>query len=359
MNIAFLYANNPPFSKDTHSEKGLGGSESGFVRTIEYLLSMGHKIDVFNQLETPPTEYGDNLVWSNIRYFDRSKPYDVAYSLRHTEVFEPRIAAKLKVLFLADTESHGLGNFVQDGKIDLVMGVSHWQSDKISSEENIPGDYMYVTSNGIMHLSNEQAPHIRVPGNCLFTATPDRLGSLLDIWPAVHSQAPHATLHVYSSFMGWGMSAEDNEASLKDLYVNMASVPGVVNHRHGNPQEIRAAQQEAVLYLYPSDFRETCCMSVLEAMLNGCVPIVTGRAALLEKVIDGITGYVVPAYGDQTQRYKDIFIEKTVRALRDENKEMSSISDNAARLARRFTYDKLVPEWAAEWERRLAEKGVR
>lgn len=349
-----LYVSNPPFDLNTHNAAGLGGSENGFIRTAEWLLKLGHTVHVFNRIEQPPVITG-NLTVANLAYLNRAEPYDVVYSLRHKEPFNEKFNTRLKVLFLADIESVGLINYIQDHKIDLVMGVSLWQSYNIMNEEKISPDRFYVTSNGVVD-NGEVNVLEKVKGRCIHLATPDRgIPTLLDIWPRIKERVPWATLHVYTSFMGWGVSAEENEKLCKDLYARIDSMSrlGVSNRKHGNADEIRKAQKEAQVYLYPTDFRETCCMSVLESMLCGSIPVATAKAALIEKILPGVTGFPIPDYGASTTRYQDLFVEAAVRALTMEDEKRLYFAKNARNYALNFTYDKMVPEWVSEWERRL------
>src|SRR5690606_28351964 len=96
---------------------------------------------------------------------------------------------------------------------------------------------------------------------------------------------------------------------------------------------------------------------VLEGMYRGVVPVVTGRAALLEKVIPNVTGYVVPAYGNSSRRYQDEFVRLVVDAMNMHPDNLDEVRKNCWLYASQFTYPRLVSQWVAEWERRLAEKG--
>lgn len=353
MRIALLYFNNPPFDLDTHEQKGLGGSENGFIQTIRQLVALGHTVHVYNRLEVA-IDYGDNLRWRHIDTFRSSDEYDVVFSLRHSEPFQQKLNTKLRVLFLADTECVGLGENIAKGNIDLVMSVSHWQKEKIAKEENVPDDYWYVTSNGVV---NRPVRDTKAFGECIFTSTIERgLTNLLDVWPAIKSQVEEAKLVLFCSFLGWGVTQEENEQMMGDVYARIQAMSNldVINYKHANASTIIAAQQRADLYLYPSDYPETCCMSILESMMSGTIPVVTGKAGLLEKVIPNVTGAVVPAYGANSKRYQDIFVEKTVSLLKMGADEKRQIRNNCRSFASNFTYDKLVSQWVDEWKRRLA-----
>ena len=352
MRIAMLYYNNPPFNLHTHEEVGLGGSESGFTATVKRLADLGHDVFVFNRYE-PFVDYG-KIKWRNIAAFNPAEYYDVVYSLRHMEPFRQKLNTKLKVLFLADTECKGLGAEVAAGRIDLIMSVSHWQKEKIALEEEVADKYWYVASNGV---EDRPVSDNKAFAECLFTSTVERgLSSLLEVWSRIKAQVQEAKLELYCSFLGWGVSAEENNQMMGDWYRRIDSMHdlGVTNHKHVNAAGMLAAQQRADLYLYPSDYRETCCMSVLESMMSGTIPVVTGRAGLLEKVIPGVMGAVVPAYGVDTKRYQDIFVEKTVALLRLGPEDRNRIRQNCRAYASNFTYDKLVKQWSDEWQSRIS-----
>lgn len=360
MKIAMCYMNNPAFGIDTHDRIGLGGSENGFIRTVQKLIELGHSVHVYNQTEGH-TDYGERLKWSNLAMFRPKDPWDVVYSLRHWELFRDNDMPNtgLRVLFLADTESIGLGDQFRQNRLDLVMSVSNWQKEKIAREENIPDDYWCISSNGLVRQDVELDLQ-KVPGRCLFTATPDRgLGDLLALWPEIKNTAKHASLHLYSSFLGWRMSAEENESRLASLYKqaeDMSSLD-VVNHRHGTFDQLQEARRQAEFYLYPTNFSETRCMSVLEALYQGVIPIVTAKAGLMEMVVNEVTGFTVPAYGTGSSRYRNAFVASTLEALLANKQKLDYIRANGVRYARQFTYDNLVPTWLNEWRSRLSAKG--
>lgn len=356
LKIAMLYPNNPPFGPESHDQQGLGGSENGFVNTFKQLVAYGHRVEVFNQ--NPLSVDNGVYSWQNIQYFDRKKRYDVVYSLRHSEVFDQEMNAGLRVLFLADTESGHLGERILADRLDLVMAVSNWQKEKIAREEKIHDDHWFTTSNGIVSDKRAFYPHsAKVKGRCLFIGTPERgLPTLLELWPRILMGAPHASLQLFSSHIAWGDSAERNLENWGEQYKQAADL-GIINSIHGNAADIRKAQEQAEFYLYPSDFRETCCMSILESMYLGAIPIATARAALLEKVIPGVTGFTVPDYGAASSRYQQLFANVAMDALNTPSRDFERLRENGRTYASQYTYDVLVPLWVNEWERRLREKG--
>lgn len=355
MKIAMVYLNNPPFGPTDHETIGIGGSENGFLNTAKTLVKFGHTVHFFNMVNEPMTMYSEKFLWGNIGYFDPRERYDVVISLRHKEFFDRAMNTALKVLFLADTESVGLGEYVRNGKIDVVMSVSNWQAEKIAREEGITGQFWIITSNGVRN--DLPVTKDKVKNRFIFASTPERgLETLLDVWPRILEKVPDATLHLYSSFLGWRHTDEEDKRMMAGVYSRIEGMQGVTNRRHASEAELRLALSEAEFYLYPADFYETCCMCVLECMLVGVIPVVTGRAGLLEKVVDGVTGFTVPAYGQDTSRYKDAFVSAVVNATELSQYDKALIVGNEMMFARHFTYDVLIPKWVKEWERRIHDK---
>lgn len=263
MKIDLHYSNNPPFTDSDYEEKGLGGTE-GFIVQVARELAMGHDVTVYNR---SPVEMPSNRIfWTNIRRFEPQEDRDILISFRMREVFEENPKG-FKVIILADTESVGLGDQVREGKVDLVMFVSQWQKDKIATEEGIPEENCMVASNGIRLSEFANDKFEKVPGMCIHTSTPERgLAELLDIWPKLQVMIPgdQATLHLFSSFYGWGMSEEQNWEWCRDTYglAERLNAEGrnVVNHIHVSAPELREFQLQSQLFLYPTRFKETCCL---------------------------------------------------------------------------------------------------
>lgn len=358
MKIAMMYWNNPPFLLNTHEKVGLGGSENCFINTVKGLIKLGHEVHVFNKYEGPTIDYGNRLKWSNENDFDQNEYFDVVFSLRHREPFQKlKMNTKLKVLFLADTESVGLSEDVRKGNIHLVMAVSNWQKEKIAKEESLHEDYWYVTSNGFDDSLPGTYDTEKIPGKCIFTATPERgLSNLIAMWPEIKQRVPHASLHLFSSTLGWGMDDATNQGMWGDLYNQVESMKhlDVVNHKHANALELRKELASSEFYLNPSNFYETCCMSILEAMGVGTIPIATGRAAILEKIVHAITGIIIPAYGAETERYRKMFVDSTCTLLLESSGIKRQFVTNCQRYATNYTYDILVEEWVNEWIRRIS-----
>jgi hypothetical protein len=377
--ITCSYSNDPPFLPEDHATKGLGGTENFACYVAHVRADSGHEVSFYNRKEIGPTDI-DGIKWANLSHYDPREEVDVLISFRMREVFrgvnvgeedEEEIVepvAKLKVLILADTESHGLGDDVREGKVDVVMPVGAWQMTKIAREEDLEGHECWMpASNGIDMSEFELTEYTKQPGKCIHCSTPERgLDLLLDLWPSIEQAEllkdadVQPELHLFSSFLGWGMSEEDNENMCRDVYARIEEMKkqglNIVNHKHVPRDVLRVHQLSADLFLYPTMFNETYCISLTEAQAAGIIPVVSNRAALFERVIDGINGFVVGSYMHDatTQDARQEFINKTVTALWLDEDKKKKIRETAVQTAVKHDYHQLVPEWAKQWESRIS-----
>lgn len=355
MKIDLHYGMDPPFGPSTHEEEGIGGTENFITYSAEYLSRAGHQVRVFNKIQSPIQD------WYPLDHFEPDEDRDVLMSFRTREVFEQRPNARLKVIALADTESHGLGDAVRDRLIDLVMFVGQWQAHKIASEENIPPERYVVTSNGVsmarFDALRKQAPHS--PGKCVHLSTPERgLSPLLDVWPAIQEAVPNARLNLFSSFLGWRMSDDDNADMCRDIYQRVKNLQEagyqIINWQHVNAAQMRHHLLSARLFLYPTrHFNETCCISAIEAAAAGVPIVATARAALMERVRHEETGYLVGGEGEEHDAY---FIKRAVHLLKDDD-TWSKFSAQSVEMARLYDYANLVNEWIQRWSSEITLRG--
>lgn len=359
MKIDLHYGNNPPFLDGDLEEKGLGGTEGFIVQVSRELARQGHQVRIYNRLPSfvPLVEQlSDGRLWRDIGQFYPQEDRDVLISFRMREIFEENPKG-LKVIILADTESVGLGDQVRNGKVDLVMFVSQWQKDKIAAEEGIPDENCLVTANGVQ-LTEFDKQIDKVPGMCIHTSTPERgLSYLLGLWPKIQVFQPEASLHLFSSFHGWGCNEEQNQQMCGSQYMQAEYLAktghNVVNHVHVGTPELREWQLKSQLFLYPTRFLETCCISALEAATAGCVLICSDVAALHERVIDGITGYLIPGeVGDPDHDW--LFVSK-VNELLMQPEKMEEMSRAAKEYAKDYDYSVLVEKWIKEWQSRISQ----
>lgn len=132
---------------------------------------------------------------------------------------------------------------------------------------------------------------------------------LLNYWPAIKKAVPHATLLITGSFALWGNSDEENERFFKKLYDLTQKLDGVNLLKRIEKPEVAILQARSELMLYPTVFDEMFCISALECMSVG-TPVISGkRAAMSERIRNGVGGYSLAGSP------KNLFIRKSLLSM--------------------------------------------
>ena len=185
-------------------------------------------------------------------------------------------------------------------KYDWYVFNSHWNYEKFRMMFGIPTEKCIVIKNGVEKIQQSKPYEKGQPIKIIHQNTPWRgLSVLLGAMQLVKN--PLITLDVYSSCEVYGKDfMEKNDHNYKALYEQAESLPNV-NYIGYKPNEyIRENIKNYNMYVYPSIFEETSCISLLEAMSAGLYSIVTDYGALFE------TGAEFPMYIPYDTNYRNL-----------------------------------------------------
>ena len=168
-------------------------------------------------------------------------------------------------------------------KYDWYVFNSNWNYEKFRMAFKIPTEKCVVIKNGIDNILPRKTNfvgHRRI--KIIHHSTPWRgLSVLLGAMQLVKN--PLIQLDVYSSCEVYGQAFKDqNEKHYEELYQQARQLPNV-NYIGYKPNEyIKEHLKDYDMYVYPSIWEETFCISALEAMAAGLYCIVTNYGALFE-----------------------------------------------------------------------------
>jgi glycosyltransferase involved in cell wall biosynthesis len=276
---------------------GLGGSEIAAINVAEQLAARGHDIEVWGRV------LDGNF--NGVRYrqpLGTDRPEcDVFVSSREVEaVAEQASRARLRVLWMHDLYSGEDWNSSMTA-YDLILSVSEWaRRQHVKSYRHVSSERFVATRNGIdprRFLREGEHPSQPRPvgkAGCrvIYASSPDRgLSRLLDLWPRIREILPEAELDVCYGFANW-YAAADREGD-RDLILSINYLrhrldtmrwQGVCYRGRVGQAELASYFMGARLWLYPTRFLETSCITAMEAQAAGCYPIVTDAGALPETV---------------------------------------------------------------------------
>ena len=347
-----FYTTGIRFDGSTIHTRGLGGSESALYYMARGLAARGYSVRVFNKCETPGiydnVEYADLVDYYLFRKFNRCRVFISSRSF--TPFYDPPPADRM-ALWLHDTPAVWHFEEEDPSKIDfsrvLILTLSEWHTGEWMQALSLGRENFYITRNGYDHTVFEDLPTQRDRYKLLYTSRPIRgLEPLLDMFPRIRERLPQAHLHVYT----YALSKKDREI---EAFIHKAEQPGVHLHDPIGKRALAEEMATAGLLTYPSIFKETSCISAIEAQAAGLPIVSTALAALKETVAHNETGILLEGDG-RSQEYQDAYVDTVVRLIED-NAEWQRLSDNGKRRAfSEYTWDRVADDWAALFQPWLA-----
>lgn len=167
--------------------------------------------------------------------------------------------------------------------------VSEWQRQTWVDHFGLDITKTCVIRNAIPSITFKAKPNSKDGIRLIYTSTPWRgLDILLDALELIDHK--NWNLTVYSSTIIYGKSFSDSvNREYQQLFDRCKRHPQIKYVGYGTNSAVRTALQHSHIMTYPSVFRETSCLSVIEAAAAGCQVITTDLGALKETLQgDGI-----------------------------------------------------------------------
>jgi glycosyltransferase involved in cell wall biosynthesis len=330
-----------PWAPPSLEHTGIGGSETAVIQIAKRFAAAGWRTDVYTACDWMEGVYDGVGYWDPARFETDSKKCDVFVSWRAPRAWAVPVEAKQKVLWCHDL------NYGPDVREDMcrwpiVLGVSQWHADMLERYYGVKAGFV---PNGI-DLERFAEPVKKVPYRCVYASSPDRgLVRLLSLWPHVLKSEPEAELHVA---YGWETMDRMIASGRDDLIEFRQGMEKRINEservvwRGRLPQaELAKLYQESWLWTYPTEFLEVSCISAMEAMAGGAVPVTTRCGALPETI--GSSGLLVP--GPSTSRgFQDTYLNVLRGMLLDANQRVRYEAMGRER-ARAFTWEDSFSKW--------------
>ncbi len=295
------------YTWDGNTTTGLGGTEIAVINIAEGLSRHGYNVTVAGTVNNSNV---NGVEWINIQNFQDKysklpNHFDTIVGVNYINfvkyTFDANQLAATKMFWMHNTDYY---DYYQGGSlpnhvdllntVDVICAPSKWAINTIK-DTILTKDFkgvLHVMPNGI-NLENFKAKVQKDPCKFIWSSAVDRgLSELLTYWPSIKEVMPCATLDIYYPAYsdphkeGWYNihGVLDKLKDTKDL--------GVTEIGSVSQTELHLAMQRATYWPYVTKYEETFCITALEMMASGVLPICSNQAALKEVVNDGI---IIPA----------------------------------------------------------------
>jgi glycosyltransferase involved in cell wall biosynthesis len=265
----------------TYSERlPMGGSENTMQNIALAFQRNGHEVNVY--LSDEP---------------EAQTPCDVCILLRDWRPAEvwPKLPGKTNYLWCQDDTNQALVEDLANkelaervyAKLDRIFLLSNYQALQWVENLNCPQRKIFLTTNNIpFHLFEKFTAEslVKRPPHAYFASIPWRgLNPLLKAWPHVTKLVPDARLFIFSSQKLYNLS--DTNPELLSLYEQAKNDPTITYSEPVGHIELREKIKTCRALAYPCIFKETSCITAMEAMASGCAVVSTALGALPETAV--------------------------------------------------------------------------
>ena len=363
MRILFIDPSRWQYTVDTPYERPLGGSQSALCYLAAELAQLGHSVTVLNGVTTESESRGVKL--RNLEALGApsfSDSFDVGIVLNLACGHNLRRDLNVKIpLVLWNQHAHDqeaiqkLSRSREQREWSAFAFVSDWQRGCFEKAFSLPSGKAKVMRNAVSPAFAKFLnvdPWFMTGGApvLFYTSTPFRgLDILLSCFPRIRQSVPDVRLQIYSSMQVYQVSAEADR--YRDLYETARNMAGV--EYIGSVSQTQLAQDlpQMAALAYPSNFAETSCIAVTEAMAAGAAVYTTRLGALPETT--GMHATMIDWQPDKTGlagAFADMVTESLQEARENPEDAMALLAQRRAHIQANY----LWPARAKEWERWLA-----
>ena len=173
-------------------------------------------------------------------------------------------------------------------KYDWYVFNSHWNYEKYRMLFDIPTERCTVIKNAIPTINWKEKKFYKHGDKLklIYCSTPWRgLNILLATMDLLKDE--DIELHLYSSTKIYGDDFDEKNKSLYAALFNQAdALKNVHNHGYLDNQSLISKMEDTHVFVHPSIWEETSCISAIEAMAAGNAALVTNFGALYETCAD-------------------------------------------------------------------------
>ena len=263
----------------------MGGSESMIVELTSRLQSKGDfNVIVFCNCVKEET-------YENVRYFPleelfyavHAQPIHTCIVSRYSEYLPVAINSKVENIFLMSHDTAFSGNVITiHPKLKGVICLGNWHSQHIVNQFPSLSPLIKTIGHGI-DVSN-LIPTNKIPYKFIYSSLANRgLYKLLTWWPKIIEWQPSATLHIYCNVDSQYMLDTFGEEMNKIRHL-INTNKGIVYHGYVDKKPLYESWKTADVWVYPTEFNETFCVTALEAAASKTLVIASNLAGLKETV---------------------------------------------------------------------------
>lgn len=356
-------------------DEGMAGSETWAAYLAEEFVKKGFYVSLYNDLLVDdkakplyqPVKGTDGAViyrhYDNLLDDLKYDYIDYFISSRSLQPYYYNLHAGKKFVMIHDIW------LSQDPDMDLLSWqvykyayLSEWHKNfLLQHHKNMPSDKMFMTSNGVNIDRYMDVDSFTKKNQMIYSSSPDRgLYQLLLMFPKIKAQVPDFKLFIAYGFFNWESSAKQrgDAASL----ALMDKIKGLIGQSSDivyldriNKDELALYQKESKVWLYPTWFVETQCITAIENGLSKNALLSTNLGGLTTTIgnsgilLDG--GISMTRDIEYDKEYTDKFVEESIKLLKDETYRLTWADKVYKKMSKEYSWSSVADKWIEEFNK--------
>lgn len=354
--MRFIFCSMPsfePWDWTNPDTVGIGGSETSAIEMSQRLARRGH--EVVHYAPTPYTE--ERTDPAGVRYLpafhermDFEADVDVWIVYRDPEVVDHLPEGAIAWLICQDIDYRFPGHELtpeRAKKFQRIVALCGPHAGYLKWAHPEVADRVWISSNGIKREVIEDIlkdPPVRNPHRLMYASSPDRgMEYLLKLFPRLVELVPDAELHVFYGFDNVEKVEKFNPVvkAQNDRLKALLEQPNVYHHgRTPQGQLLREWFQSAV-WCHTSNFRETSCITCMDAQASGAIPVTQPVWAIAENVKHGV--FIHGSLEMELVRAR--YVLETFKLLLDTERQAAIRAEMMPWALERFQWERFVDQW--------------
>lgn len=264
------------WDEEIYKTSGIGGSETACVEMAYWIAKLtGREVKVFNNRKSPK-------IFDKVQYLPaESLPKYCAQTIPKVNIawrHNIKLTSAPTYLWCHDLCTPGMENQSVYDKL-IVLSRSH--SSFAQGMVGVDKSRIWISRNGVNPERFISLQREKQPGKIIFSSSPDRgLDRCISVMDKVVKELPQAELHCFYGFDN--MLKMGKHAEVAKIKALIEARPYVKYHGNISQHQLTKEMASSQVWLYPTDFQETFCITALEAAACGTYPVVRSIGALPE-----------------------------------------------------------------------------
>ena len=222
---------------------------------------------------------------------------------------------KIRLMWFHNTPKQSHNEFLENNgwrKFHKMIFISHHQMEEYVREYSIPYSHCVVMKYALDPIELQPKSNSKI--SLIYTSMPYRgLDILVNVFERLCEEYDNLELKVHSSYDIFGSKEKQKQYEETLLYQRLETHPKIKNIGFVSNKELKKSLASSHIFTYPSIWRETFCLSLLEAMSAGLLCVHPNYACLPETASNWTMMY---PFDENIKIHEESFYRKLKTAIK-------------------------------------------